>query len=90
MAHKVGTKGQVVIAKEIRDQLGIEPGTLTIQRAVGDHLEIRFIPVTHHSLAGILAGRGEPIGSDDDWHEVKERAWAAAARERVEGWKADE
>ncbi len=24
MAHKVGTKGQVVIAKEIRDRLGIE------------------------------------------------------------------
>jgi AbrB family looped-hinge helix DNA binding protein len=90
MAHKVGTKGQVVIAKEIRDKLGIEPGALTIQRIVDGHLEIRFVPVTHHSVAGILAGRGEPIGPDDDWQVVKERAWAEAARERVEGWKADE
>ena len=32
MAYMVGIKGQVVIAKEIRDRLGIEPGWLTLQR----------------------------------------------------------
>jgi AbrB family looped-hinge helix DNA binding protein len=27
MTHRVGTKGQVVIPKEIREQLGLFPGT---------------------------------------------------------------
>lgn len=26
MANKVGTKGQIVIEKAIRDELGVEPG----------------------------------------------------------------
>ena len=34
--HKVGSKGQVVIAKEIRDELGIQPGWLALQRVVDD------------------------------------------------------
>jgi AbrB family looped-hinge helix DNA binding protein len=33
MATKVGAKGQVVIEKAIRDSLGIEPGSLAIQRS---------------------------------------------------------
>lgn len=90
MAHKVGTKGQVVIAKEIRDKLGIEPGALAIQHIVGDHVEIRFVPVTRHSLLGILRENARPLGPDDDWHEVRERAWAEVAKERVERWNAEE
>ena len=44
MAHVVGFKGQVVIAKEIRDQLRIEPGWLALQRLVNDHVEVYFLP----------------------------------------------
>ena len=52
----VGPKGQVVIEKEIRDKLGVEPGWLAIQQLVEDHVEISFIPPEHNrSLAGILA-----------------------------------
>ncbi|MSP22839.1 MAG: AbrB family transcriptional regulator [Dehalococcoidia bacterium] len=69
MAHKVGTKGQVVIAKEIRDRLGIEPGALTIQRVVGDHVEIRFLTAPHHrSLYGPLAQYVREPVSPEDWH----------------------
>ncbi len=31
MANKVGSKGQVVIEKEIRDKLGIQPGAGVLQ-----------------------------------------------------------
>jgi AbrB family looped-hinge helix DNA binding protein len=53
MATKVGTKGQVVIDREIREQLGIRPGMLAIQQVVDGHVEIRFVPGAHQrSLAG--------------------------------------
>lgn len=85
MAKKVGSKGQVVIDKKLRDELGIEPGFFAIQRRVGDRVEIRFVPGEHdRSLAGALADevRRRP-GADEDWQEVERRAWEAAAQERA-------
>jgi bifunctional DNA-binding transcriptional regulator/antitoxin component of YhaV-PrlF toxin-antitoxin module len=83
MEYIVGSKGQVVIAKGIRDRLGVEPGALAIQRLVGDHLEIFFVPPPHcRSLKGALAPhlkRAVPPGIS--WSEVRERAWGAAAGE---------
>ena len=81
MANRVGPKGQVVIAKEIRDQLGIGPGWLAIQRLVDDHVEIYFVVPEHNrSLAGSLA---EYITDDVknevknlSWEEIRQRAWA--------------
>ena len=35
--HEAGPNEQAAIAKEIRDQLGLEPGCLVIQRLVEDH-----------------------------------------------------
>lgn len=58
MEHLVGQKGQVVIAKEIRDRLGIGPGWRAIQRIVGDHVELSFVPPRHsRSLRGVLASK---------------------------------
>jgi AbrB family looped-hinge helix DNA binding protein len=37
-------KGQVVIPKKERKQLGIKPGSRVIIEAVGDHIEIRPVP----------------------------------------------
>lgn len=60
MEHLVGPKGQVVIAKEIRDQLGIGPGWRAVQRLVGDRVELSFLPPRHtRSLRGALASRIE-------------------------------
>ena len=56
MVHLVGPKGQVVIAKEIRDRLGVEPGWVALQRLEGDHVEVYFVPPAHRkSLKGSLA-----------------------------------
>ena len=83
MANKVGTKGQLVIEKRIRDQLGIEPGSLAIQRIVDDHVEIYFLPAEHRrSLRGSLAPYINRPRGDVDWAEVRDEAWAAAAEER--------
>lgn len=49
MTHRVGPKGQVVIPKELRDELGIEPGDEVSFWRQDDHLALR------------LAGRGRPL-----------------------------
>lgn len=41
MTHRVGPKGQVVIPKELRDELGIEPGDEVSFWRDGDHIAMR-------------------------------------------------
>ena len=85
MASRVGSKGQVVIAKEIRDALRIVPGSLAVQRQVGDTVEIRFLPPEHdRSLRGILAEYVTAPVSDDAERDAEASAWAddAARRDR--------
>jgi AbrB family looped-hinge helix DNA binding protein len=41
MTSKVGPKGQVVIPKELRDELGIEPGDDVDFWLDGDHVAVR-------------------------------------------------
>jgi AbrB family looped-hinge helix DNA binding protein len=79
--HVVGQKGQVVIQKEIRDKLSIEPGWLTIQRLVDGHVEIYFVPPEHNrSLKGILARPNQPTIAPEDWHAAKEAALEEAIK----------
>lgn len=41
MSHKVGPKGQVVIPKDLRDELGIQPGDEVTFWRDGDHAAVR-------------------------------------------------
>jgi antitoxin PrlF len=41
MTHRVGAKGQVVIPKELRDELGIEPGDEVSFWLHDDHVAVR-------------------------------------------------
>lgn len=85
MATRVGSKGQVVIEKEIRDELGIEEGSLAIQTVVGDHVEIEFLPPEHNdSLYGALSHLTDVVIPPEKWAEATERARAEAAREKME------
>jgi AbrB family looped-hinge helix DNA binding protein len=90
--YKVGTKGQVVIDKRLRDRLGIGPGWLVVQTVVDGHIEMRFFAPEHNeSLYGTLAPYTNVSISPEDWHEAKERAWAEAVDvpKFRPGWKGD-
>jgi AbrB family looped-hinge helix DNA binding protein len=90
MSGVVGTKGQIVISKEIRDQLGIEPGWRGVQRVVDGKVEIRFVPPPHrNSLRGCLELAGGPsfpnearlkAAAEGAWGEVLEedRDWPSS------------
>jgi AbrB family looped-hinge helix DNA binding protein len=57
MTHRVGPKGQVVIPKKLRDELGIEPGDEVSFWRDGDHLAVRRAG-ERPSLRGRFAGTG--------------------------------
>lgn len=83
MAHVVGTKGQVVIEKELRDRLGIGPGWVALQRLVDGHVELTFLPPEHReSLKGSLAAYIKTSVPPQDWQRARERAWHEAATVR--------
>lgn len=55
MTHRVGPKGQVVIPKDLRDALGIEPGDEVSFWRQDDHIALR--PTRHRrNLRGRFAG----------------------------------
>lgn len=71
MTRKVGPKGQVVIPKELRDELGIEPGDDVVLWREGDHV------VVHPTRPGRpLKGRF----ADSDLVDELERERAADRR----------
>lgn len=72
MASIVGSKGQIVIEKVIRDQLGVEPGWQALQVVVNNHVEVYFIPPEHEES---LLGAARPFirrcpTPDEDWDEA--------------------
>jgi antitoxin PrlF len=69
MTHKMGTKGQVVIPKAIRDRLGFRPGDQVLFDSDGEEVRIRRVahPETLQvdrikELRGIWSG--EESGTD--------------------------
>ena len=82
MKYLVGAKGQVVIAKEVRERLGVEPGWLALQRVVGVHVEMYFLPPEHRrSLKASLAEHIKAhAAAGKQWDEAREAAWRQAGR----------
>ncbi len=80
MANLVGEKGQIVIEKPLRDALGVQPGFLTAQTLVDDHVEIRFYPPEHdRSLRGALKKYVTHALSTDELREARDKAWEEEA-----------
>lgn len=55
MTHKVGPKGQVVIPKDLRDELGIEPGDEVSFERQDDTVLVRLAGA-RHPLRGRFRG----------------------------------
>jgi bifunctional DNA-binding transcriptional regulator/antitoxin component of YhaV-PrlF toxin-antitoxin module len=85
MRHIVGPKGQLVIEKEIRDRLGVQPGWRALQLLVDDHVEIRFVPPEHtRSLAGCLSGyTTQRLETPEALSEARAAAWTEVAKQRT-------
>jgi bifunctional DNA-binding transcriptional regulator/antitoxin component of YhaV-PrlF toxin-antitoxin module len=83
MASRVGAKGNIVIDKQIRDQLGVKPGWEAVQLLRDGHVEIHFLPPVEpgSSLGRLRPGPGVDgswLADDDSLHEAKERALGEA------------
>jgi bifunctional DNA-binding transcriptional regulator/antitoxin component of YhaV-PrlF toxin-antitoxin module len=85
MASRVGSKGNIVIEKDIRTKLGVGPGWEAVQLIRDGYVEIHFLPPPQPGMsAGVLKrAHGRPdLWSDDAFHEATEAAMAEAAREQ--------
>jgi AbrB family looped-hinge helix DNA binding protein len=76
MTHRVGPKGQVVIPKQFRDELGIEPGDEVTFWRHEDHVAVRLAserPPLRGRFRGspladlLLAERAEDAQREDPW-----------------------
>lgn len=89
--HKLGPKGTVVIEKEIRDRLGLEPGVRIVQELVGEQVVLTFFrPQAPGSAFGILAGAARRLPPDararlatpEGREAADDEAWGEYVRER--------
>ncbi len=81
MSAKVGSKGQIVIEKPLRDALGVKTGYVAVQNLVEDHIVIHFYPPEHKaSIKGILASACHKKVSAEEWPETRRGAWPAAVK----------
>ncbi|MBA2569651.1 MAG: AbrB/MazE/SpoVT family DNA-binding domain-containing protein [Chloroflexi bacterium] len=88
MSNVVGERFQSTIDKNVREQLGIQPGDRAVEWVEDGRLVVYFMPKPHdRSLLGILKKPGtEPI---TDWEALKEEARAARTAEIMEALEAD-
>ncbi len=92
MTHKVGIKGQVVIPKAIRDEIGIKPGDEVTFEPDGSEVRVRRVNDDPERCADeIRILRGLWVGAGGGTEELlQERRRERDAEERkAQGWGVD-
>lgn len=80
MTSRVGERGQITIAKAIREELAIYAGDETVQRVERGRIVIEVIPGRHRrSLAGTLRDKVRRTPPDEAWDVLR-----PAARDAVD------
>jgi AbrB family looped-hinge helix DNA binding protein len=81
MTNRVGPKGQVVIPKWLRDELGIKPGDEVIFWREGDEVHLKRYR-RPKSLRGLLAGTNalETFRAERRWELEREERRAGPPR----------
>jgi AbrB family looped-hinge helix DNA binding protein len=80
---RVGERGQITIAKAIRDELAIYAGDETVQRVEDGRIVIEVIPGRHRrSLAGSLRDKVRRTPGDESWPALRDAAWASRDPDR--------
>jgi AbrB family looped-hinge helix DNA binding protein len=81
---RVGERGQITIAKAIREELGIYAGDETVQRVEGGRIVIDVVPGRHRrSLAGSLKDRVRRTPADESWDALRRAAWETPDPDRT-------
>jgi len=81
---RVGERGQITIAKAIREELAIYAGDETVQRVEDGRIVIEVIPGRHRrSLAGALRDRAHRTPRDESWPALRDAAWASPNPDRA-------
>lgn len=76
MTSRVGERGQITIAKAIREELAIYAGDETVQRVEDGRIVIDVIPGRHRrSLAGSLRDKVRRVPADESWAALRQAAW---------------
>lgn len=84
MISRVGERGQITIAKAIRDELAIYAGDETVQRVEDGRIVIEVIPGRHRrSLAGLLRDKVGRTPGDESWPALRDAAWEAPDPDRA-------
>lgn len=79
MTSRVGARGRITLDRSVREDLGIQPGWRVLQRRVGNHVELHFLPPPHEpALLGVLA---DPSGPSFPTEEALQAAMDAALEE---------
>lgn len=82
MTHRVGPKGQVVIPKQMRDALGIEPGDDVVFEQGEDGVVVRrALPL--EEIRGMCRGDGPSALATWHDHKARERALEDAREARL-------
>jgi len=84
MASRVGERGQITIAKAIREELAIYAGDETIQRVEDGRIVIDVVPGRHRrSLAGSLLDKVGRTPADESWETLRDAAWRTPDPDRT-------
>jgi AbrB family looped-hinge helix DNA binding protein len=83
VSSRVGERGQITIAKAIREELGIYAGDETVQRVEDGRIVIDVVPGRHgRSLAGSLRDKVTRRPVDESWAALRDAAWESPDPDR--------